>query len=51
MFEVPGSKITSVTVDEDAVLGKGSPIYAYNEIATDLDKDSQSYQVNVRATT
>lgn len=32
MFEIPGSNISSVYIDEDVVLGKSGPKYIYSSI-------------------
>lgn len=37
MFEVPGSNVKSIHIDEDAVLGKQAPRYEYHS-----DSDSSS---------
>ncbi len=39
MFEVPGSNVKSVHIDEDTVLGKQAPCYKYH---TDSDSSSGS---------
>lgn len=46
MFEIPGSNITSVYIDEDAVLGKSRPKYAYSTISQSAENDVYEERYN-----
>ena len=45
MFEVPGSNVKIVHIDEDTVLGKQPPRYEYH---TDSDSSSSSSKENAK---